>query len=104
MHSGVKAYDHNICRPVAGGNQLLVAFGLIPVLQGLLVGKFYNHRIFVSMLAYQNRSAFAAKHDLRRKRYQRFSDAFDIDRPLSGVFDFNVADEVCRHGFSLVLI
>jgi hypothetical protein len=49
--SRIIAYDYDIGGFISDGNQRLIGVGTIPVLQCRLVGKFYDDRMLVRMLA-----------------------------------------------------
>ncbi len=98
------AYDYHIGGLVADRDQGLVDIGLIPVLQGLLVGKPDDHGKLVGVVAGQHGCALAAKNNLRIKGKQGLPHAFDVDLPLLGVFHCDVPDEIRSHILSFFCI
>jgi hypothetical protein len=66
--SSIIAYNHDIGGFIPDGNQSLIGVGMIPLLQCRLVGKFYDDRVFMGVLAGQNGCTFSPEYDLGFER------------------------------------
>jgi hypothetical protein len=55
--------QHHIRSLVTDGDQILVSFGMIPIVQGRRVGEFYDDRAVVRMHAAKNGGSLCPKND-----------------------------------------
>jgi len=67
-NSSIIADYHDIGGFIPDGNQSLIDVGMIPLLQCRLVGKFYDDRVLVRVLAGQNGCTLSPEHDLGFER------------------------------------